>query len=107
MIGYLDEQWMKRGANDEERNKHGRRWADVVRLLAGCGMHVTEARRFAEAGTIEAIPGRQPTGGKAAVLAVLLHETFKVAVSEATKMAAERVRAAGSCAIAHAEPPSG
>jgi integrase len=104
VIGYLDAKWMERGKDDAERDKRGRRWADILRLLAGCGIHVTEARRFAEAGLIEDLPGgREPAAGEVAVLAIPLHKTgapFKVAVSAATKEAAERVRAAGSFSIA-------
>lgn len=104
MLGYLDAKWMERGVTDKDRNARGRRWGDVLRLLAGCGMHVTEAKRFAEAGTIEDLPrvGKRQRGA-AAVLCVPLHKTgmpFKVAVSAATKEAAERVRAAGSFSIA-------
>jgi site-specific recombinase XerD len=94
---YLDAEWLRRG-------KEGRRWADLVRLLAGCGMHVTEAQRFAEGGTVEALPAALARkSGAVAVLAVPLHKTgapFKVAVSTATKEVAARVRKAGSFSIA-------
>jgi hypothetical protein len=104
VLGYLDAVWMERGENEEEREKRGRRWADILRMLDGTGMHVTEARRFAEGGTIEDLPGgRKPTRREAAVLVVPLHKNgapFKVAVSRATLETAKRVRAAGPFSIA-------
>lgn len=104
VIGYLDALWAGRADNDVDRNGRGRRWADILRLLAGCGMHVTEAQRFAEGGKIEDLPpGQKPTRSAAAVLYVPLHKTgapFKVVVSKATLEAAKRVREAGSFSIA-------
>jgi integrase len=104
MLGYLDTVWAQRGNTDEERNRRGRRWGDILRLLDGCGMHVTEAVRFAAAGRIEPLPGgRKPTKREAVVLLVPLHKSgapYRVSVSQATADAAARVREAGSFSIA-------
>jgi integrase len=99
VLGHLDEVWATRGKTDKERDARGRRWGDILRLLDGCGMHVSEAERFAAGGSIEPLPGgRKATRREAGVLVVPLHKSgapYRVAVSKATVEAAERVRAAG------------
>ncbi len=104
VIGYLDDVWSKRAKTDEERDKRGRRWGDLLRLLDGTGMHVSEAARFAESGKIEQLPGgRKATKREAGVLLVPLHKSgapYRVAVSRATVEVAKRVRAAGPFSIA-------
>jgi site-specific recombinase XerD len=99
-LGYLDAAWAARGDTDEERDRRGRRWGDLLRLLDGTGMHVSEAVRFAGGGRIEALPdGRKATEQEAAVLVVPLHKSgapYRVAVSAATAKVAERVRSSGS-----------
>jgi integrase len=104
VLGYLDALWAERAETDEDRDKRGRRWGDLLRLLDGTGMHVTEAARFAEAGTIEPLPaGRKATKSEAGVLVVPLHKSgapYRVAVSKATLAVAKRVRDAGPFSIA-------
>jgi integrase len=99
MLGYLDAQWSERGDTNEERARRGRRWGDLLRLLDGCGMHVTEAARFAAGGSVEPLPaGRKAAKREAAVLVVPLHKNgapYRVAVSARTAEVAKRVRADG------------
>lgn len=103
-IGYLDTVWKGRGKTDGERDRRGRRWGDLLRLLDGTGMHVTEAARFAASGEVVPLPaGRKVTEEEAAVVVVPLHKSgapYRVAVSAATADAAKRVRAAGPFSVA-------
>jgi integrase len=103
-LGYLDAKWQERGETDEERSRRGRRWGDLLRLLDGTGMHVSEAARFAAGGAVEPLPSdRKATEREAAVLVVPLHKSgfpYRVAVSAETVEAAKRVRADGPFSIA-------
>lgn len=90
---HLEEEYLRSG-------RTGRRWADLIAVLEGTGMHVRELRRFADAGTVEALPdNRKPSADEAGVLVIPLHKSgapYRVAVSAATLETARRVRAAGS-----------
>jgi hypothetical protein len=94
---HLEAEYLRKG-------RTGRRWADLVMVLDGTGMHVTELRRFAADGVIEPLPGdRKPTPEEAGVLVVPLHKSgspWRVAVSAEVLEVAKRVREAGSFSIA-------
>jgi len=95
--GYLEADFLRSG-------RKGRRWADLLAVLDGTGMHVTELYRLAEAGRVEPLPaGRAKGRDESAVLVVPAHKNgapYRVAVSEATAQAATRVRASGPFSVA-------
>jgi len=74
------------------------RWRDLLRVLAGSGMHVSELERFAADGTIEPLPRDGRAEGAAGVLVLpstKSGEPLRVAVSEEVLAAAGRVLKAG------------
>ena len=75
------------------------RWRDLLRVLAGTGMHVSELERFAKDGTLEPLPRDGKAEGAAGVVVIPTTksgETLRVAVSQEVLTAAIAVRAAGS-----------
>jgi integrase len=81
------------------------RWRDLLLVLGGTGMHVSELERFATDGTTEPLPqgARQAHGAIGQVVIPLTKggETLRVAVSADVLAAARRVLAAGSFDRAH------
>jgi len=75
------------------------RWKDLLRLLAGTGMHVSEAERFALHGRIEPLPRDGRAEGAAGVVVIpstKAGDPLRVAVSQPVLEAARRVRDAGT-----------
>jgi integrase len=93
VLGFLDA-WAAEGGS-----AHRRRWGDVVRVLQATGMHVSEVRRFAAGGAVEALPAsRRATRDEAAVVVIPLHKSgtpLKMAIPKAVVPAARRVLADG------------
>lgn len=73
------------------------RWRDLLVLLAGTGMHVAEAGRFAASGRIEPLPkgSRGDGAGVVVIPRTKGGEVLRVRVSAEVLAAAERVLAAG------------
>ena len=75
------------------------RWRDLLRVLAGTGMHVSELERFAATGTIEPLPrdGRaEGASGAIVIPSTKAGDPLRVAVSAEVLAAAERVLSGGS-----------
>jgi integrase len=77
------------------------RWRDLLRVLAGTGMHVSELERFASSGTIEPVPRNadRKNDGTAGVIVIdktKAGDPLRVAVSAEVVSAAKRVLAAGA-----------
>jgi integrase len=75
------------------------RWRDLLRVLAGTGMHVSELERFSKDGTLEPLPRDGKSEGAAGVIVIPTTksgETLRVAVSKPVLEAATRVLEAGS-----------
>lgn len=74
------------------------RWRDLLRVLAGTGMHVSELERFAAFGSIEPLPrdGRaEGSEGVVVIPSTKAGEPLRVAVSREVLTAAEAVLDAG------------
>ena len=75
------------------------RWRDLLRVLAGTGMHVSELERFAASGSVEPLPRDGKAEGSAGVLLIpqtKAGDPLRVAISQEVLDAAIRVREAGS-----------
>ena len=75
------------------------RWRDLLRVLEGTGMHVSELERFAVTGTVEPLPRDGKAEGAAGVIVIPTTksgEMLRVAVSQDVLDAAIRVRQAGA-----------
>ncbi len=78
--------------------KQGRQWDDLLTVLMGTGLHVTELVRFCTGGAVEP-PPKNVAAGTAAVLVIPLTKAgdmLRVAVSDVVQAAAVRARKAGS-----------
>ncbi len=86
----LDEEFIKRG-------RKGRRWADLLTVCGGTGMHVEELVRFCGSGAVEP-PPKNVTDCAAVVVVPLTKagDTLRIRVSGEVRDAAERARAGGS-----------
>lgn len=76
------------------------RWRDLVRVLAGTGMHVSELERFAAGGSIEPLPRNADRRDDGSAGVIVIEKTkagdpLRVAVSPAVLAAARRVLDAG------------
>ena len=74
------------------------RWRDLLRVLAGTGMHVSELERFAASGTIEPLPRDGRAEGAAGVVVIQTTKAgdpLRVAVGPEVLEAAKRVLVAG------------
>ncbi len=75
------------------------RWRDLLRVLAGAGMHVAELERFAADGSIEPLPRDGRAEGAEGVIVIPSTKsgaTLRVAVSADVLAAAKRVLEAGT-----------
>ena len=75
------------------------RWRDLLRVLAGTGMHVSELERYAATGTVEPLPRDGRVDGTAGVVVIpstKAGDPLRVAVTEEVLAAAKRVLAAGT-----------
>ncbi len=75
------------------------RWRDLLRVLAGTGMHVSELERFATDGSLEPLPRdgkREGAEGVIVIPSTKAGDPLRVAVSSEVLEAAKRVLKAGA-----------
>jgi integrase len=75
------------------------RWRDLLRVLMGTGMHVSELVRFAQSGTLEPLPRERLSEDEAGVIVIPWTkggEVLRVPVSQPVLDAAKRVLEAGA-----------
>ncbi|HYG68628.1 MAG TPA: tyrosine-type recombinase/integrase [Anaeromyxobacteraceae bacterium] len=97
------EQWRRPKAvpqaDLEKVKRHLRQpWHDLLTVLTGTGIHLTELYRFCTAGEVAQLPPVQRTDGAAAVLVIPRHKlghTHRIAISQTVAEAAQRQRDRG------------